>query len=298
MPNLLNETSGLLAFVRTVDAGSFSAAARDLSTTPSAISKSVARLERRIGTRLFLRSTRALTLTQDGQAFFERVAPLLRELDSSDEIIGAGPTLSGRLRISMPGELARLLLPRLLAGFASAYPHLHLDIGLTDRFVNLVREDYDVVLRVGHPTEGDLIVRPLTDLPMVIVASPAFLDHWERPDSAEALKRLPFARYAMDGIPLPVRLADGSAFIPTGRIDCDSATTLIEAARSGLGAAYLMRCLVAEELEAGTLVDVAPRIALPRLPLNALHAFGRTVPLRVKLFCDYIAAEAKAIVAM
>src|SRR6476646_10400241 len=89
MPNLLNETAGLTAFVRTVEAGSFSAAARDLNTTPSAVSKSVARLEKKIGLRLFLRSTRALTLTQDGQAFFGRVAPLLRDLDSSDEAIGA-----------------------------------------------------------------------------------------------------------------------------------------------------------------------------------------------------------------
>ena len=126
MPNLLGEASGLMALVRTVEAGSFSAAARDLETTPSAVSKSVSRLERKIGTRLFLRTTRALTLTQDGQAFFERVAPLLKELDASDEAIASRSAPSGRLRVSMPGEFAPMLLPGLFTRFAAAYPDLHL----------------------------------------------------------------------------------------------------------------------------------------------------------------------------
>lgn len=298
MPNLLGETSGLMAFVRTVEAGSFSAAARDLSTSPSAVSKSVARLERKIGTRLFLRSTRALTLTQDGQVFFERVGPLLRELDSSDEAIGSKLAPAGRLRISMPGELASLLLPGVFDRFADAHPLLHLDVGLTDRFVDLIREDYDVVLRVGDPTQGDLIVRHLVDLPMAVVASPSFRKHWGMPASAEALSSVPFARFTSGGVVTPVRLADGQTFTPTGRIDCDSGAALIYAAHSGLGAAYLLRCLVTRELDDGTLVDLAPEIALPRLPFNILHAFGRTVPLRVKLFCDFMAGEVKAIAAI
>ncbi|MDQ0562004.1 DNA-binding transcriptional LysR family regulator [Rhizobium mesoamericanum] len=298
MPNLLNETSGMMAFVRTVEAGSFSAAARNLDTTPSAVSKSVARLERKIGARLFLRSTRALTLTQDGQIFFERVAPLLRDLDSSDEVIGSRAALSGRLRVSMPSELAPLLLPRLLTGFATDNPNLHLDIGLTDRFVDLIREDYDVVLRAGNPTQGDLIVRHLADLPMAIVASPAFRGSWGTPPSVEGLAAVPFARYALGGSIQPVRLADGESFVPTGRVDCDSGAALIQAALAGLGAAYLLRCLVTKELQAGKLVTLASQIALPSLPLNALHAFGRTVPSRVKLFCDFIAHEARAIEAM
>lgn len=295
MPNLLDETSGLMAFVRTVETGSFTAAARDLSTTPSAVSKSVARLEKRIGTRLFLRSTRALTLTQDGQAFFERVAPLLRELDASDGAIRSQVAPSGRLRISMPGELAPLLLPRLFDTFAKNYPDLQLDVGLTDRFVNLVREDYDVALRVGTPMQEDLIVRRLADLPMAIVASPAFLNTWGSPKSADDLVGLSFARYAMGGAAQPVRLADGTAFIPKGRVDCDTGMALIHAARSGLGAAYLLRCLVTDDLQVGTLVDLTPEIGLPKLPLSVLHAFGRTVPARARLFCDFMAGEAKTL---
>ncbi|MBP1843441.1 DNA-binding transcriptional LysR family regulator [Rhizobium petrolearium] len=293
MPNLLDETSGLMAFVRAVEAGSFTAAARDLGTTPSAVSKSVARLEKKIGARLFLRSTRALTLTQDGQMFFERIAPLLREIDASDDAIRSQTAPSGRLRISMPGELAPLLLPSLFRRFAKSYPDLQLDIGLTDRFVNLVREDYDVALRVGTTMQDDLIVRRLADLPMAIVASPAFLDTWGSPKSVEELAGLPFARYAMGGVVQPVRLADGTVFVPRGRVDGDTGMALIQAARSGLGAAYLLRCLVTNELRAGSLVELAPDIALPRLPLSVLHAFGRTVPARIRLFCDFMVGEAK-----
>jgi DNA-binding transcriptional LysR family regulator len=198
----------------------------------------------------------------------------------------------------MAGELAPLLLPQLFGAFATNYPDLHLDIGLTDRFVNLVREDYDVALRAGVPKQEDLIVRRLADLPMTVVASPTFLETWGDPKTAEALADLPFARFTMDGAVQPVRLADGTAFIPKGRIDCDTGAALIHAARSGLGAAYLLKCLATEELQTGALIAVAPHIALPTLPLNILHAFGRTVPARVKIFCDFIAIEARKLVGL
>lgn len=292
MPNLLNETSGMLAFVHTVEAGSFSGAARNMNTTPSAVSKSVARLEKRIGSRLFLRSTRALTLTQDGQQFFEHVAPLLRELDSIDNVIGSSSSLNGRLRITMPSELAPMLLPGIFNRFAEDYPALRLEIGLTDRFVNLVSEDYDVAFRVGFPREGDLIVRKLAELPMVLVASPDLVNALGRPASLTELERFPFVRFLFDRKPLPVRLSDGTVFTPPGRVDCDSGTGLIQAARCGLGAVYLLRCLVAEDLEQERLVELAPDIVLPKLPLNALHAFGKTVPLRVKALCEFVAGEA------
>lgn len=298
MPNLLGEVPGLVAFVRTVAAGSFSAAARDLKTTPSAISKSVGRLEKKIGVRLFLRSTRAVTLTQDGEIFFEHVAPLLRNLDASDEIITSRTAPTGRLRISMPGELAPLLLPELFSDFAVAYPDLHLDIGMTDRFVNLVGEDYDVALRAGNPTQGDLMVRRLANLPMIVVGSPSLMETWGRADTANALAELPFARFVMAGTVPPLQLADGTSFVPSGRVDCDSGTGMIQAAASGLGAAHVLRCLVADQLEAGTLVDLAPKLPLANLPFNALHAFGRTVPLRVKLFCDFVAIVAKRMATM
>lgn len=298
MPNLLNETSGMMAFVRTVEAGSFSAAARDLTTTPSAVSKSVARLEKRLGTRLFFRSTRALKLTPDGRAFFERVAPLLKQLDSSDEAFSQQNAPSGRLRISMPHDMGPLLLPGLFSDFANAYPDLQLDVGLSDRYVDLIREDYDVALRVGRPTESDLIVRRMAVLPMTLVASPSFIDRWGMPHSLEALSTLPFVRYSMNGKVSPLMLGDGFKFSPSGRIRCDSGAALVQAALQGLGVALLLRYLVAEELRKGELVQLAPEISLPKGDFNALHAFGSSAPPRVQLFLDYMARESASLAEM
>ncbi len=181
MPHLLSEAPGLAAFVRAVEAGSFSAAARDLGTTPSAVSKSVARLERHLGAKLFRRSTRVLALTPEGQAFFDRMAPLLQEIEQSADVVQPSADLRGRLRVSLPSEIARLLMDAILTRFLAQHPSLDLEIGITDRPVDLIREDYDVVFRVGHVPASDLMVRTLAQLEMVLVASPAFLDRWGRP---------------------------------------------------------------------------------------------------------------------
>ena len=293
MVALLNEASGLVAFVRTVEAGSFTAAARDLKTTPSVVSKAVARLERRIDARLFLRSTRALQLTSDGQAFFDRVAPLLREIDASAEALQPGAEPMGRLRISIPSEIARFLMTPLMARFAKDYPHLQLDVGITDRYVDLVREDYDVVFRVGQVVEGDLMIRRLADIEMVLVASPMFIEAWGNPGTIADLGELPFARYAIVGRPHFIRFMSGESIVTRGRLDCDSGYGLHVAALEGLGVAHLMRCVVAEDLREGRLVQLLPDQLLPRLPFSALHAFASTVPTRVRLLCDFIHGEAR-----
>ena len=293
MMTLLNEASGLVAFVRTVEAGSFTAAARDLKTTPSVVSKAVARLEKHIGARLFLRSTRALQPTPDGQAFFDRVAPLLREIDASADALQPDAEPMGRLRISIPSEIARFLMTPLMAGFAKEYPRLQLDVGITDRYVDLVREDYDVVFRVGHMVQGDLMIRRLGDIDMVLVASPKFTAEWGSPLTIADLGKLPFARYAIAGRPHSIRFLSGESIVTGGRVDCDSGYGLHVAALEGMGVAHLMRCVVAEDLREGRLVQLLPDQLLPRLPFSALHAFGSTVPTRVKLLCDFIHAEAK-----
>jgi DNA-binding transcriptional LysR family regulator len=295
MPNLLNESPGLIAFVRTVEAGSFSAAARSLNTTPSAVSKSVGRLEKHIRARLFMRSTRALTLTPDGQAFFNRVAPLLKELDTSDDVIDAAAGVAGRLRISMPSELAGLLMEPLLSKFTKAHPQVHLDLGITDRPVDLIREDYDVVFRVGQTLQGDLMMRRLAELDMVLVASPAFVEACGNPATIDDLRDLPFARYTLGGRPQPVRFSNGVTISPRGSMDSDSGYGLHAAALQGMGIAHLLRCVVETDLRSGRLVRILPDEPLPALPFCALHAFARMVPVRVKLLCDFIAHEAKAL---
>lgn len=292
MARLLNEAPGLLAFIRTVEAGSFTAAARDLKTTPSAVSKAVARLENLVGVRLFLRTTRALKLTPDGNLFFARIAPLLREIDESAELLLPSKEPTGRLRMSMPSEIARFLMAPLMTKFANNYPLLQLDIGITDRYVDLVREDYDVVFRVGHVSQGDLMVRRLMDVEMVLVASPSFTSRWGNPQTVAELSKLPFARYVA-GRTQTIHFQNGESIVTSGRVDCDSGYGLQVAALEGMGVAHLMRWVVADDLRAGRLMQILADVPLPSLPFNAVHAFKENVPVRVRLLCDFMRDEAR-----
>jgi DNA-binding transcriptional LysR family regulator len=290
MPHLLSEAPGLVAFVRAVEAGSFSAAARDLGTTPSAVSKSVARLERHLGARLFRRSTRILALTPEGQAFFDRVSPLLQEIEQSADMVQPSADLRGRLRVSLPSEIA------ILTRFLARYHSLDLEIGITDRPVDLIREDYDVVFRVGHVPESDLTVRTLAQLEMALVASPALLERCGAPRSVDDLRMLPFARYVVGRKAPEIRFADGTTVATRGRVGFDSGFGLRSAAKMGMGVAYVTRCIVEEDLRRGDLVVVLPDKPLPPMPFQALHAFGQAAPMRVRILSDFIAGEIGRIV--
>lgn len=149
MSTLLNQSAGLVAFVRAVEAGSFSAAARNAGTTPSAISKAIRRLEGELGAQLLRRSTRTLSLTPDGQAFFNRIAPLLRDIQDSADAVRPTGGARGRLQVSMPGELGRLLMEPITTRFLATHPQLELDLALADRHVDVIGEGYDLVFRVG-----------------------------------------------------------------------------------------------------------------------------------------------------
>lgn len=289
MPNLLEETTGLVAFVRSVETGSFSSAARSLRTTPSAISRSVARLESKIGSRLFIRSTRALTLTPSGRMFFERVAPLLTDLDTAGDAIA--PEISGRLKISLPSELGTILLKPILRKYAKMNRGVRLHIGMADRFVDLIREDYDVAVRVGNLQPSELIGRKLGEVRMTIVASPEFALEYGRPETLEQLAALPFARYISGDHPFKIPFENGAFITPNGILDCDSGLGIHQAALLGVGAAHLMECVVAEDIRAGRLINLASHLATTSLPITALHAFGRSVPRQVSSICDFISSE-------
>jgi DNA-binding transcriptional LysR family regulator len=291
MTAISDKMAGLTAFVATVESGSFSTASEQLGTTPSAISKSVGRLEQRLGTKLFRRSTRSLTLTVEGAAYYERAAPLLRELEDAEEVARSASTARGMLRITMPSELGRLLMDAVTNDFLPQHPEIRLDIGMTDRSVDLIREGYDLALRAGKLSDSGLTVRTLGELPMALIASPKHLKRNGRPRSLDDLSRAMHVRYMLGGRPFPIRFMDGSVVTPEGRLDLDSGFALRLAALNGVGIAYLLRCTVEADIRSRHLEVVLPQRQLERVPLHFLHAFGRTPPLRVRLFMDFIAAE-------
>lgn len=292
-----DKTAGLAAFVSTVETGSFSAASERLGTTPSAISKSVARLEQRLGATLFRRSTRSLTLTVEGTAYYERAVPLLRGLEDAEEVVRSASKARGMLRITMPSELGRLLMDALTNGFLLQYPEIRLEIGITDRPVDLIRESYDLALRAGRLADSDLAVRTLGELPMALIASPDHLERNGRPGSLEDLRRAAHVCYILGRRPFPIRFMDGQIVSPEGRLHLDSGFALRVAALNGVGIAYLLRCTVETEIRSGQLEVVLPQRQLERVPLHFLHAFGRTPPLRARLFMDFVSAQVTAYLA-
>ncbi|PLQ00529.1 LysR family transcriptional regulator [Cupriavidus pauculus] len=290
---------GLSAFVRAVEAGSFTGAARLLGTTPSAISKSISRLEARLGVKLFHRSTRAFVLTDEGQAYYARVAPLVRGLEEATEVLAKPAAAVGRLRVSLPGDLGKSLLGPITATLMPRHPRLSLDISLSDQHVDLIREGFDLALRAGHPTDSGLYARPLAELPLALVASPAYLARHGEPRTAADLGAHRHVRYRLGGQILPIAFADGTR-VPLdaardgahdGIFDSDSGEAMRIAAVNGLGIAQLLRTVVQHDLDAGRLRVVLPDAALRPVPLQVLHGFGRRLPARAKVFVDFVAAE-------
>lgn len=289
--NVLDQAPGLVAFASAVEAGSFSAAARTLGTSPSAVSKGVARLERHFGVRLFQRSTRVLSLTQEGAAYYERIAPLLRALDEASDAIRPAGVAQGVLRVTAPGDLGRILMAPVVRSFLPRHPELKLEMSLADRHVDLIREGYDIAIRAGEVADSDLSARRLAELPLVLVASPGYLARRGTPDSPERLHGHAHVRYMLGGKAFPIRFADGSVLNPAGVLDTDSSVALRIAALGDLGIVQLLRLFVQEDIDAGRLVPVLPSHPLPRVTISALHAFGRQAPARARLFIDFLAAE-------
>ncbi|MGF7151667.1 DNA-binding transcriptional LysR family regulator [Sphingomonas zeicaulis] len=282
---------GLATFIRVVEAGSFTAGARLLGTTPSAISKSIARLEKRLGVRLFQRTTRALALTEEGQAYHERMAPLIRAVEEAEDELRGDREARGRLRVTMPADLGRALMPAIAARFAPAHPALVLEMSLADRHVDLVREGYDLAIRAGAAADSGLWARPLGSLPLRLVASPAYLATHGMPADPAALHHHRHVRYLLGGRPYPIRFADGTRIDPEGSFDTDSGEALRLAAVGGIGIAHMLATAVAEDVAAGRLVVVLPDHALPAVPVQVLHAFARAMPLRARRFVEFVAGE-------
>jgi DNA-binding transcriptional LysR family regulator len=175
--------------------------------------------------------------------------------------------------------------------FLPHYPHVKLDVSLTDRHVDLIREGFDLTIRVGHVADTGLMSRSLGELPLVLVASPAYLLARGEPRSIDELRRHSHVRYMLAGRPFPITFADGTSLTPEGALDADSGDALRIAAVNGLGIAQILRTNVDEELSAGLLSVVLPENPMPSVPVQVLHAFGRSMPSRARVFLDFVAGR-------
>ncbi|WP_454694341.1 LysR family transcriptional regulator [Achromobacter aegrifaciens] len=266
---------GIEAFVTTADAGSFTAAADRLNLTASAVGKSVARLEARLRTRLFERSTRRLALTDAGSAYYRTCVRVLAELQEAEAVLAAQRQEPvGRLRVDLPATFGRRVALPLLLQFARRHPQLRPYMSFTDRFVDLAEEGIDVAVRIGGPQQWapGLGHRYLGSERVIFCASPQYLARRGTPLTADDLAQHDAVAYGRaDGEPPAWRIAQGAGPASLRPIDgvmaLDSAEAQVDAVAAGFGIAQLATWLAADALRDGRVVEVLPQLATEGLPL-------------------------------
>lgn len=297
--NEVNRFGEMEVFVRVVERGGFSSAARASRMTPSAVSKLIGRLETRLGARLVNRSTRKLQLTPEGAAFYEQATRILADLDEAELGVAIGEQPSGLIRFNTSASYGTHILAPVLGEFLARYPDVALDIVQTDQIVDLLAERTDVAVRAGPLKSSSLIARKLGDTAKVIVAAPSYLQRYGEPKSIadlEAHNRLGFG-YARAIQGWPLKAADGSEVImPTvGRVQASDGESLRQFAIGGAGLARLATFTVRNDIAAGRLVPLLQAFNPgDRESFYAVYLGHRgALPSRVRVLLDFLAERGR-----
>ncbi len=292
----MNQLDAMRLFVRVAEQASFTRAAEDLGVRKSTVSNAVQALENRLGTRLLQRTTRRVHLTHDGQAYYEGCRQLLAEFEEVHGMFQrSAQALRGRLRVDMPGALARtLVLPR-LPQFLGAHPHIELELSSTDRYVDVVAEGFDCVVRSGPLGDSRLLARPLGTHLVINCASPAYLQRHGTPDTLEALAGHQLIHYVSTlgarspGFEYPA--AGGYRTLPMrGVLTVNSADAYEQACLAGLGIIQSPAGSLRDHLRSGRLVEILPQYRPEPMPVSIVYAHRRHLPRRVQAFMDWITA--------
>ena len=288
--NSLEKLTGLIAFARAGSLGSFTAAARMLSVSPSAVSKSIKRLEQNLGVSLFTRTTRSLKLTPEGRDLHERALRLLHEAEEIEQAAkSARSEPSGRLRIAAPLPIGIHLLAPALATFREKYPQVTVDLRLSDHFVDIIEQGIDVAVRIGDLPDSRLLSRSLAPHQLCCYASPAYLERRGVPDHPDELAghETVALRYQSSGqiSRWPFRLGERSIeIVPTAGIIVDASDALVAALVAGGGIGLTASFIAAPHVARGTLVPVLARYAVERHNITALWPESRRANPAVRAF--------------
>lgn len=278
-------------FVAVMETGSFTAAAERLGTSSGQASKLVARLESTLGVRLLSRTTRAVSATEAGQAYFGRLRPLLEEFDALDAAIrDASHAPRGRLRLTAPLTFGTMEIAPALNAFAQKFPEIALDVSFTDRLVSLVDEGFDLAIRVGRPADSSMIARKLCDMRIIVVGAPAYLDRHGAPATTAALKD--FECIIDSNFKEPGRwpFADGGAAV-AGRIRYGNAEACLHAAEAGLGLACVPSFVAGAALRAGAVRRVLQAFEPAPYGVHALYPHSRHLAGKVRVLVDFLVAR-------
>ncbi len=292
----MDRAAEMTAFVRTVETGGFSAAARQLGLTPSALSKLVTRLEDRLVARLLQRTTRRLQMTAEGEAFYARALPILKAMDEAEaEVTEAGTSPRGLLRLHCGSTFGTHQLAPAIPRFQARHPSVSLDLTISDERLDMMQEGVDLAIRIGPLDESTLVARRICNLERVICAAPAYLERHGTPRTPDDLQRhnclwitsLPALRR------WPFDTDEGIRVVHVdGNVVTNNAETVLQLAVAGVGITRLSDVVVAEAIRAGALVPIlADWHHVEPVPLFATYPSGRNLSPKVRAMVDFLVEE-------
>jgi DNA-binding transcriptional LysR family regulator len=294
----VNRSGEMEVFVAVVEKGGFSAAARDLAMTPSAVSKLVARLEKRLGARLISRSTRQFQLTPEGRDFFERSAVILASIEDAERAAASAVEAVGRIRLNSSSVYCNQVLNPLLPTFLALYPGVTLDIAQTDLVIDLMADHADVAVRAGPLKSSSLVARKLGETELVVAASPDYLQRHGTPRHPLELAEHNLLRFSYSRAVRDWRFViDGEivSITPSGSVQVNDGEGMRQLALSGVGIVRMGAFTIRRDIEAGRLVPLLEAFA-PKEP-EAFHAVyvgqGGPLPSRVRALLDFLAEHGR-----
>ncbi len=290
----MDRFSAMRAYVTVVETGSFVRAADRLGSSTSSLSRQVADLEEHLGARLLNRTTRRLSLTESGQAFYERCLQLLADLAEAEAIVGqSAATPRGTIRLTCSHNIAEHRVAPAIASFVARYPDVRFDVTVAERMIDLIEEGFDLAIRVGQVGSEQLVARKLGQTQVILCAAPAYLKARGAPATVADLARHVALTYAYSPKPRVWKLLDANGESHEVRVDgalhANSGEALKATAVAGLGIVLEPDFMVDRELAAKKLVRVLPQYQGPRGDIWAVYPSRRHLSLKVRLFVDHVA---------
>lgn len=293
----MDRFDAMQAFARVVETGSFTKAAETLHMSKTTVTQLVQQLEARLRVRLLNRTTRKVNVTSDGAAFYERVIRLLADLDDAETSLSVASTLPrGRLRVDVPSPLARMVLVPALPAFHAQYPDIQLDMGVSDRMVDLIDENVDCVVRGGELTDQSLMARRVGDLQLGVYAAPSYIERAGSPSHPRELEnthhRIVGFLWSRSGKTFPYAMHRNEDSIKVqGRyvLSVDDGNSYLAAGLAGLGVLWLPDYMAREHLARGELVQLFEDWRLDPMPMFVAFPPNRHVSTKLRVFIDWVA---------
>lgn len=285
--------AGVTVFIAVVEAGTIASAAEALGISPSGVSRALARLEQRVGARLLARTTRSLSLTDEGRRFYEQVGPHLAGIEEATiEASGSGSKVRGRLRVNIDPFFSRIVLSRHLAAFLARYPDLSIELIMRDRVGDLVADGFDLALRFGEPPQGSLIARKLIETRVLTVASPSYIKAKGRPQHPKDLEERDCIDFydAANARPYDWEIRRKKEVLPLrvkARLLVSDSGTLIGACEAGAGIGQILELGCEPLLRSGRLVELFPEWSDERFPLYAIYHSRLHRAAKVRAFVEF-----------